>query len=51
MPAGFSFGLPIGITFMGRAFSEPTLIRIASGFEAATQARKPPQFVRPSLVI
>jgi amidase len=50
MPAGFSFGLPIGITFMGRAFSEPTLIRIASGFEAATRARKPPQFVRASLV-
>ena len=50
MPAGFSFGLPIGITFMGRAFSEPTLIRIASGFEAATRARKAPQFVRASLV-
>jgi amidase len=50
MPAGFSFGLPIGITFMGRAYSEPTLIRIASGFEAATHARKRPQFVRASLV-
>jgi hypothetical protein len=35
---------------MGRAYSEPTLIRIASGFEAATHARKPPQFVRASLV-
>ena len=46
VPAGFSFGLPIGITFMGRAFSEPTLIRVASGFEAATRARKPPRFLR-----
>jgi amidase len=46
VPAGFSFGLPIGITFMGRAFSEPALIRVASGFEAATRARKPPRFLR-----
>jgi len=51
VPAGFSFGLPIGITFMGRAFSEPTLLRLASGFEAATRARKPPQFVRAGPVI
>jgi amidase len=51
VPAGFSFGLPIGITFMGRAFSEPVLIRIASGFEAATKARKPPRFIRPGVII
>jgi amidase len=51
VPAGFSFGLPIGITFMGRAFSEPTLIRLASGFEAVVAARKPPQFVRAGPVI
>ena len=51
VPAGFSFGLPVGITFMGTAFSEPTLIKLASGFEAATKARRPPRFVRPSLVI
>jgi amidase len=32
-------GLPLGISFFGSAFSEPTLIRLASGFEAATQIR------------
>ncbi|MGH8243360.1 MAG: amidase [Steroidobacteraceae bacterium] len=44
--AGFSFGLPIGITFMASAWSEPTLIRIASGFEAAAGARQRPRFQR-----
>ena len=43
-PMGNSFGLPMGITFMGTAFSEPTLIKLASGFEAATHARLKPQF-------
>jgi amidase len=51
VPAGSSFGLPIGITFMGTAFSEPTLIRLASGFEAVTRARRTPQFIRPGIVI
>lgn len=45
VPAGFSFGLPVGITFMGTAWSEPKLISIASGFEAVTKARKPPTFI------
>ncbi|HEY1349257.1 MAG TPA: amidase [Ktedonobacteraceae bacterium] len=45
VPAGFSFGLPIGLTFMGTAWSEPTLLKLASGFEAATHARKPPTFL------
>ncbi len=44
VPAGFSFGLPVGISFIGGAFSEPTLIRLASGFEAVTQIRRPPTF-------
>ena len=39
VPAGVVFGAPIGISFFGTAFSEPTLIKLASGFEAATQAR------------
>jgi amidase len=43
--AGFAFGLPVGISFMGRAFSEPTLIKLASGFEHVTHARRPPQFL------
>jgi amidase len=33
------YGLPLGISFFGTAFSEPTLIKLASGFEAATQVR------------
>ena len=45
VPAGYSFGLPVGVNFFGRAWSEPTLIKIASGFEAATQARQTPQFL------
>ncbi len=46
VPAGNSFGAPLGITFMGTAFSEPLLIKLASGFEAATHARKKPRFLR-----
>jgi len=43
---GYAFGLPIGITFMASAWSEPTLIRIASGFEAAADVRRRPRFVK-----
>jgi hypothetical protein len=39
VPAGEVFGVPLGISFFGTAFSEPTLIRLASGYEAATHAR------------
>lgn len=39
VPAGMVFGIPLGISFFGTAFSEPTLIKLASGFEAATQVR------------
>jgi amidase len=44
VPAGDSHGLPVGLTFMGTAFGEPTLIKVASGFEAATHARRKPEF-------
>src|SRR5215472_15225035 len=39
VPAGMVFGAPLGISFFGTAFSEPTLIRLAAGFEAATHIR------------
>jgi amidase len=45
VPAGFIFGLPVGISFFGRAWSEPTLLKIAYGFEQLVKARKPPQFL------
>jgi amidase len=44
VPAGYFSGLPIGVSFMGRAWSEPTLIRIAFAFEQATKRRHPPTF-------
>jgi amidase len=45
VPAGFVFGLPIGVSFYGRAWSEPKLIKLAYSFEQATKVRKPPQFL------
>jgi amidase len=44
VPAGSVHGMPMGISFLGTAFSEPTLIKLASGFEAVTHARVPPTF-------
>lgn len=43
VPAGFERGLPLGVTFMGPAWSEGTLIKIAYAFEQARHARQPPQ--------
>jgi amidase len=45
VPMGSVFGVPVGISFMGTAFSEPTLIKLASGFENVVKARRPPQFL------
>jgi amidase len=43
--AGFVLGLPVGISFFGRAWSEPTLIKLAYSFEQATKARQAPRFL------
>jgi len=43
--AGFLSGLPVGISFFGRAWSEPTLIKLAYSFEQATKARQAPKFL------
>ena len=44
VPMGFYRGLPIGLSFFGRAWSEPTLLKLAFAFEQATKHRRPPTF-------
>jgi hypothetical protein len=48
VPLGNASGVPVGISFIGTAYSEPTLTNLASGFEAATKARIVPSSWRPS---
>ncbi len=45
VPAGYIFGLPVGISFFSGAYQEPILIRLAFAFERATQIRRQPQFL------
>lgn len=44
VPAGFAYGLPVGLSFVGRAWSEAKLIELAYAYEQATKHRKPPAF-------
>ncbi|MEV2191981.1 amidase [Streptomyces phaeochromogenes] len=44
VPAGFAFGLPVGLTFMGTAWSEPILLRLAYAYEQASRVRRPPTY-------
>lgn len=44
VPMGFVSGLPVGVSFFGRRWSEPTLLRVAYGYEQATNHRTPPTF-------
>lgn len=45
VPVGFVGALPVGLTFMGRAYSEPVLLRLAFALEQLIGARRPPQFI------
>jgi len=45
VPAGYVQGLPVGVSFFGGAYSEPTLIKIAYAFEQATKVRQTPKFL------
>jgi len=50
VPAGQVLGLPVGLSFFGRAWSEPRLIALAYSYEQATRHRQPPGFLRTAAI-
>lgn len=50
VPAGYAYGLPVGLNSLGTAFSEQRLLNFAYAFEQATQMRRPPQMNGPELL-
>jgi amidase len=46
VPAGYVFGLPVGLSFIAAAWQEPLLFRLAYAFEQATQIRLSPQYLQ-----
>ncbi|TFH38220.1 MAG: amidase [Bacteroidia bacterium] len=46
VPAGFAFDLPLGLSFFGRAYSEPKLLKYAYAFEQASMKRRKPGFLK-----
>jgi amidase len=45
VPAGYVFGLPVGVSFIGAPFGEPALVKFAYAYERATRLRRPPRFL------
>ncbi len=45
VPVGYAFGLPVGMSFIGKANAEATLLKLAYGYEQAAKPRKPPRFL------